>query len=122
LNSFKSLERALEYEEKRLRKAWEKDDGPLPGDITVGWLDDDGKTKMLRDKETADDYRYFPEPDIPPLEFKQKEIDTIKAALPKLPREMKEEYMSQGLDEKQALQLIDQAALQTMFTAIREKT
>ncbi|MBT4119764.1 MAG: Asp-tRNA(Asn)/Glu-tRNA(Gln) amidotransferase subunit GatB [Candidatus Peribacter sp.] len=121
LNSFKSLERALQYEEKRLRKHWDTD-GPLPGDITVGWIDDEGKTKMLRDKETADDYRYFPEPDIPPLEFDQKEIDVIAASLPKLPRELKDEYISLGLDEKQALQLIDQSTLQTMFEAIRSKT
>ena len=121
LNSFKSLERALQYEEKRLRKHWDTD-GPLPGDITVGWIDDEGKTKMLRDKETADDYRYFPEPDIPPLDFDQKEIDVIAASLPKLPRELKDEYISLGLDEKQALQLIDQSTLQTMFEAIRSKT
>ena len=121
LNSFKSLERALQYEEKRLRKRWETD-GPLPGDITVGWLDDEGKTKMLRNKETADDYRYFPEPDIPPIEFKQKDIDAIAKTLPKLPRELKEEYMKLGLDEKQSLQLIDQSQLQTMFNALREKT
>ncbi len=122
LNSFKSLERALEYEENRLRKAWDKDGGPLPGDITVGWLDDDGKTKMLRDKETADDYRYFPEPDIPPLEFEEAYIEQLRAGMPALPRELKEEYISLGLDEKQALQLIDQSALQTMFEAIRGKT
>jgi aspartyl-tRNA(Asn)/glutamyl-tRNA(Gln) amidotransferase subunit B len=122
LNSFKSLERALQYEEKRLRKRWDEDGGPLKGDITVGWIDDEGKTKLLREKETADDYRYFPEPDIPPLEFTQKEIDAIAATLPKLPRELKEEYMKLGLDEKQALQLIDQATLQSMFNAIRKKT
>jgi len=122
LNSFKSLERALQYEEKRLRKHWDEDGGPLKGDITVGWLDDDGKTKMLRDKETADDYRYFPEPDIPPLEFKQKEIDAIAATLPKLPRALKEEYISLGLDEKQALQLIDQAELKDIFQAVYEAT
>ncbi|MDP7069683.1 MAG: Asp-tRNA(Asn)/Glu-tRNA(Gln) amidotransferase subunit GatB, partial [Candidatus Peribacteraceae bacterium] len=122
LNSFKSLEKALQFEEKRLRKIWDETGGPIPGDITVGWQDDAEKIKVLRDKETADDYRYFPEPDIPPLEFTQKDIDAIAKDLPKLPRELKEEYMSLGLDEKQALQLIDQATLQTMFNAIREKT
>jgi aspartyl-tRNA(Asn)/glutamyl-tRNA(Gln) amidotransferase subunit B len=122
LNSFKSLERALQYEEKRLRKHWDEDNGPLPGDITVGWIDDEGKTKMLRNKETADDYRYFPEPDIPPLEFEKSYIEDLRASMPALPRELKEEYIAQGLDEKQALQLIDQVVLQTMFHALREKT
>ena len=122
LNSFKALERALQYEEKRLRKRWDEDSGPLPGDITVGWMDDEGKTKMLRDKETADDYRYFPEPDIPPLEFEESYIEQLQAAMPALPRELKEQYISLGLDEKQALQLIDQSVLQEMFEAIRQKT
>ncbi|MDA0375781.1 MAG: Asp-tRNA(Asn)/Glu-tRNA(Gln) amidotransferase subunit GatB [bacterium] len=122
LNSFKSLERALQYEEKRLRKHWDEDGGPLKGDITVGWLDDDGRTKMLRDKETADDYRYFPEPDIPPLEFEKSYIEELRAGMPTLPRELKEKYINLGLDEKQALQLIDQSTLQIMFEAIRAKT
>ena len=118
LNSFKSLERALKYEEKRLRKLWEENGGPLPGDITVGWLDDSEKTKLLREKETADDYRYFPEPDIPPLEITREDIQALKDCLPPLPRELKEQYMADGLDEKQALQLIDQAALRDVFNAV----
>lgn len=122
LNSFKALERALHYEEKRLRKEWEQNNGPRTGDITVGWLDDEGKTKLLRNKETADDYRYFPEPDIPPLEFSQKEIDAIKANLPKLPRELKDRYIQLGLDEKQALQLVDQPELRAIFDAVYAKT
>ncbi len=122
LNSFKALEKALQYEEKRLRKAWDKDGGPLPNDITVGWLDDQEKTKMLRNKETADDYRYMPEPDIPPLEFTQKEVDAIAAALPMLPQEKKEQYTKIGLDDAQALLLIDQSALQLIFDAVFEKT
>lgn len=122
LNSFKSLEKALRYEEKRLRKLWEETGGPLKGDITVGWQDDAEKTKMLRDKETADDYRYFPEPDIPPLNISRKDIEDLQKNLPKLPRELKEEYIELGLDEKQALQLIDQAIVQQMFNAVFQKT
>ncbi|MEK7218722.1 MAG: Asp-tRNA(Asn)/Glu-tRNA(Gln) amidotransferase subunit GatB, partial [Patescibacteria group bacterium] len=67
LNSFKALERALTYEEQRLRELWAERKGPLQNDITVGWLDDEGRTRVLRDKETSMDYRYFPEPDIPPM-------------------------------------------------------
>lgn len=122
LNSFKALEKALQYEEKRLRKLWEEDGGPLPNDITVGWLDEEEKTRMLRNKETADDYRYFPEPDIPPMEIDQKLIDEIQATLTKLPSEQKEEYISLGLDEKQAGQLIDQTALRSIFDAVNKKT
>jgi aspartyl-tRNA(Asn)/glutamyl-tRNA(Gln) amidotransferase subunit B len=122
LNSFKALERALQYEEKRLRKEWEDNNGPRTGDITVGWQDDIGKTRLLREKETADDYRYFPEPDIPPLTFTQEDIDKISATLPKLPREQKEDYMNMGIDEKQALQLVDQSDLRSIFDAVYATT
>lgn len=121
LNSFKSLEKALGYEEKRLKKLWEES-GPLPNDITVGWLDEEEKTKVLRDKETADDYRYFPEPDIPPLEFDEAFIAEVKKTLPPLPRELKEQYMELGLDEQQANQLIDQATLRSIFEVVHAKT
>src|SRR3990167_2159543 len=98
LNSFKSLEKALQYEEKRLRKLWEETGGPLKGNITVGWLDDEEKTKMLRDKETADDYRYFPEPDIPPFTFDIAYLDEVKKTLPVLQRAMKQHYLDLGLN------------------------
>lgn len=122
LNSFKALEKALHYEEKRLREQWKKNGGPMNNDITVGWVDDEEKTKLLRDKETAQDYRYFPEPDIPPLHFEKKDIEAIRKELPPLPRKLKEHYEGLGLDEKQALQLIDQASLRNIFDAVFEKT
>ena len=122
LNSFKALEKALQYEEKRLRNLWQETGGPLPGDITVGWMDDQEKTRLLRDKESADDYRYFPEPDIPPLVFTQQDIEKVKATLPMLPRAMKQHYIDMGVDEKQALQLVDQKALRDIFDAVYEKT
>ncbi|OGJ59920.1 glutaminyl-tRNA synthase (glutamine-hydrolyzing) subunit B [Candidatus Peribacteria bacterium RIFCSPHIGHO2_01_FULL_55_13] len=122
LNSFKSLEKALQYEEKRLRKLWEEEGGPMKGAITVGWQDDEEKTRMLRDKETADDYRYFPEPDIPPLEFDAKELNAIKKKLPELPKALRDRYLKLGLDSKQSMQVIDDAALRMIFDAVYEKT
>ena len=122
LNSFKALEKALQYEEKRLRKQWEETGGPLKGDITVGWLDDTEKTKVLRDKESADDYRYFPEPDIPPLVFTKEEIEELRASMPALPRELKSQYISLGVSDAQAVQLMDDASLQKIFNAVQEKT
>lgn len=122
LNSFKSLEKALLYEEKRLRDLWRETGGPLKGDITVGWMDDSEKTRMLRDKETATDYRYFPEPDIPPLTFDRAEVEKIRATLPPLPRAIKARYIELGLDEKQAMQLIDQPVLRAVYDAVHRKT
>lgn len=122
LNSFKSLEKALQYEEKRLRKLWDEEHGPMKGAVTVGWMDDEEKTRMLRDKETADDYRYFPEPDIPPLQFEAKELEAIRRKLPELPKALRDRYLKLGLDSKQAMQIIDDAALRTVFDAVYETT
>jgi aspartyl-tRNA(Asn)/glutamyl-tRNA(Gln) amidotransferase subunit B len=122
LNSFKSLEKALQYEEKRLRKLWEEEHGPLKGNITVGWMDDEEKTRMLRDKESADDYRYFPEPDIPPLKIDAGMLKEISAALPKLPRELKKRYIDLKLTSAEADILIDQPILRFLFNMVYEKT
>ncbi|PIR48300.1 Asp-tRNA(Asn)/Glu-tRNA(Gln) amidotransferase GatCAB subunit B [Candidatus Peregrinibacteria bacterium CG10_big_fil_rev_8_21_14_0_10_55_24] len=122
LNSFKALEKALTYETKRLTKLWEESSGPLPNDITVGWMDEEEKTRLLRDKETAMDYRYFPEPDIPPLVFSEKEIAKTRSALPTLPQELRKQYAGLGLTDAQVLQLTDVPQLRALFDVVREKT
>jgi aspartyl-tRNA(Asn)/glutamyl-tRNA(Gln) amidotransferase subunit B len=122
LNSFKALEKALQYEESRLRALWEETGGPLKGNITVGWMDDEEQTRMLRDKEDAQDYRYFPEPDITPLKFEAAFIEEQKKALAPLPRAQRVAYRELGLDEAQAYQLMDDAALKTIFDAVFDKT
>ncbi|MFA6039838.1 MAG: Asp-tRNA(Asn)/Glu-tRNA(Gln) amidotransferase subunit GatB [Candidatus Peribacteraceae bacterium] len=119
LNSFKALERALSYEEKRLRELWAERKGPLKNDITVGWLDDEGCTRLLRDKETSMDYRYFPEPDIPPMRFSKEEIEGIRKTLPKMPAQLKEEYLALGLSEADAAVLVDQPVLRAHFDAVQ---
>ncbi len=121
LNSFKALERALQYEETRLRKSWEETGGPLKSDITVGWQDDEGKTRLLRNKETADDYRYFPEPDIPPLLIDEKLLaEAGTSALS--PREKQKEYVDMGLTDAEAATLIDQPQMRALFDAVNAKT
>jgi aspartyl-tRNA(Asn)/glutamyl-tRNA(Gln) amidotransferase subunit B len=122
LNSFKALEKALQYEEKRLRDLWEETGGPLKGNITVGWQDAEEQTRMLRDKEDAQDYRYFPEPDIPPLHFDDSEIAAVKATIPALPREKRKAYVDMGLEAAQAMQLMDDAVLRGIFDAVHAKT
>lgn len=122
LNSFKALEKALQYEEKRLRGLWEETGGPLKGNITVGWMDDEEKTRMLRDKEDAQDYRYFPEPDIPPLRFDAQAIAEIKAALPVLPRDARMTYVTMGLEESESMQIMNTPALKAIFDAVYAQT
>ena len=122
LNSFKALERALTYEEKRLRKLWEESNGPLPGNITVGWLDSEGCTRILREKEEAQDYRYLPEPDLPPLASSVKEIENIRASLPPLPRTQRRSYIAHGLENAQAQILLDEPHLRSIFDAVLNHT
>lgn len=122
LNSFKSLEKALQYEEKRLRGLWEETGGPLKGNITVGWMDDAEKTRVLRDKEDAADYRYFPEPDIPPIHVADDLLGSIAATLPELPRTQKNSYKAMGLTNAEAAMLIDEPRLRELFDAVHQKT
>lgn len=92
INSFKAVERALEYEIKRQTKLWEE--GAPPKTLsTRGWDDDKGKTFEQRTKEEASDYRYFPEPDIPPLEFSQAWIDDIASRIGELPQAKRERFV-----------------------------
>lgn len=118
LNSFKALEKALKYQEKQLRKLWAENNAPT-GETTVGWIDEDEKTVLLRDKESAADYRYFPEPDIPPLHLDAATIADATTDMQKLPSEAKAEYMAMGLTGAEATMLVDQPALQSMFDAVQ---
>ncbi len=77
---------------------------------------------MLRDKEDAQDYRYFPEPDIPPLHFMKKDIESIQSGLPPIPREQRKQYLELGLDEAHALQLMDDKELRHRFDAVYAAT
>ena len=94
LNSFRSLEAAIDYEIERQIFLWEEGN-PQDKDITVGWTDDKQKTYFLRDKESAGDYRYFPEPDLPPVVISSDFIDKLKQLVPELPTEKKARYLDE---------------------------
>jgi len=93
LNSFKAVERALEYEIKRQIEAWEEGNPPSV-QTTRGWDDDKGVTTEQRSKEEANDYRYFPEPDLPPMNLKELGIE-LKRQLPELPQARKYRFMEE---------------------------
>jgi aspartyl-tRNA(Asn)/glutamyl-tRNA(Gln) amidotransferase subunit B len=118
LNSFKSLEAAIAYEIERQIFLW--DEGkPLSGNITVGWTDDHQKTYFLRDKEGADDYRYFPEPDLPPLVITPDFIDRLKQEVPELPVEKQERYQNEWkISLPEALLLSSQIELARYFEEV----
>jgi aspartyl-tRNA(Asn)/glutamyl-tRNA(Gln) amidotransferase subunit B len=93
MNSFKAVYQALKYESKRQRKVLEE--GGTLVQETRGWMDEKEVTVSQRSKEYADDYRYFPEPDLPPLFLDRTWIEEIKARLPELPEARKERFMAQ---------------------------
>jgi aspartyl-tRNA(Asn)/glutamyl-tRNA(Gln) amidotransferase subunit B len=93
MNSFKAVYRALAYEVERQKKLAEER-GRLVQE-TRGWVEEKGITVSQRSKEEAHDYRYFPEPDLPPLELSRKFVDEIKSRLPELPDARRDRFMSQ---------------------------
>jgi len=95
MNSFRSVERAIAFEIER--QAAVLDEGGRLVQETRGWSDDRGETYRMRGKETSDDYRYFPEPDLPPLRVDPAWLDGIRATLPELPAARRERYVGLGL-------------------------
>ena len=90
LNSFRSVERAVEYEISRQTKILEA--GEKVVQETRGWSDATGKTTGQRSKEEAKDYRYMPEPDIPPINLSKEFIDTESAKLPPMPADYRKKF------------------------------
>lgn len=101
LNSFRAVEKAIEYEVKRQIEILEKGEKIIQE--TRGWDDIKDITVSQREKEFAQDYRYFPEPDLPPLHFSREFIQKIKSEIPELPiqrrNRLKQEY---GLSSEEA--------------------
>jgi aspartyl-tRNA(Asn)/glutamyl-tRNA(Gln) amidotransferase subunit B len=93
LNSFRFLEKAIEYEARRQIELIE--DGGAVVQETRLYDPDRNETRSMRSKEEAHDYRYFPDPDLPPLVIEREWIDRIKAQLPELPEAMKARLQAQ---------------------------
>ena len=101
MNSFRSITRAIEYEVDRQIDVIE--DGGEVEQETLRWDDVSGKTFPMRDKEDAQDYRYFPDPDLVAIKLSEEYIENIKNTLPELPESRKERYLKEyGLSEKDA--------------------
>ncbi len=101
MNSFRSITRAIEYEIDRQIDVIE--DGGEVEQETLRWDDVSGKTFPMRDKEDAQDYRYFPDPDLVAIKLSEEYIENIRKSLPELPESRKERYLKEyGLSEKDA--------------------
>jgi len=116
INSFRFLEQAIEFEMDR--QAEELKAGQTPIQETRGWDSVKNRTFSQRTKEDAEDYRYFPDPDIPPIRFSQEQIDAIRAEVPQLPAAVASRWFADfGVEERYGSQL---AASQAEVAVLEE--
>lgn len=116
INSFKGVERAIEYE--AMRQAELLEDGGQVVQETRTWDEKEGVTKSMRTKEEANDYRYFPEPDLVPFTVSDEYIENIRKSLPELPDARKERYMKEfGLSSEDAVFMTNDKATADYFEA-----
>ena len=114
LNSFKFLQQAIEYEAN-----WQInqiEDGLSIVQATVLFDPDNGETRLMRTKEDAHDYRYFPDPDLLPLVVKDSWIEEVRTALPELPKSKARRYQDEfNLNESDAISLVSSLEVATYF-------
>jgi len=116
INSFKELQKALEKEEKRQIELYTFGEGYKIIQETRRWDSGKGRTVSMRSKESAHDYRYFPEPDLTPILIQEEQILKLKASLPEMPRDKKERFISQyGLSEKEVDIILDDRSLSKYY-------
>ncbi len=120
LNSFHAIERAIAYEAQRQIELIE--DGEKVIQETRRWDDNKGYSYAMRSKEDAQDYKYFPEPDLPPIEISDEQIEEIKSTMPELPEEKRERYLNElGLPEYDTGIITGDIALVKFFESTLEK-
>jgi len=116
LNSFKFMQQAIDFEVR-----WqieEIEDGRTIQQATVLFDPDTGETRAMRTKEDAADYRYFPDPDLPPLVIAREWVEQVRAGMPELPRQMAERLVRDyGLPEYDATTLTQSPAMAAYFEA-----
>ena len=121
LNSFRALTRASSYEIERQIKIYEA--GGTVVQETLGWDDVRGVTVSQRGKEEAHDYRYFPEPDLPPLQLSDAWIDSIRTQLPELPEAKTARFITDfGLTPSDARFLTSERSLADYFASVVAKS
>ena len=118
VNSFSALQRAIEYEIDRQIEIVEE--GGKVVQETRLWDDNARETRSMRGKEDAHDYRYFPEPDLMPLEISREWVQEIKDKMPELPEQKRRRYMGLGLSEYDASVIVEQMGLALFFDKVLE--
>jgi len=119
LNSFKFMQQAIDYEVRWQIEQIE--DGHAIQQATVLFNPDTGETRAMRTKEDAADYRYFPDPDLPPLVIGRDWVERVRSEMAELPRVMADRFVTQyGLPEYDATQLTQSKAVAAYFEAVAE--
>jgi aspartyl-tRNA(Asn)/glutamyl-tRNA(Gln) amidotransferase subunit B len=114
LNSFRALERSVIYEIERQSELYRH--GQTVAQETLGWDESRGVTFSQRSKEEANDYRYFPEPDLPPLVVEKEWVDQVRSALPELPQARLARFQDEyGLSRYDSLLLVEEKAVGDYF-------
>lgn len=116
LNSFKSVEKAAEYEFYRQVEILES--GEVVKQETRGWNDAKQKTVSQRSKEEAQDYRYMPDPDIPPIYLTDEEIESVKKDMPTLPRDYRHNWKELELDSSVVESLLDNQKMSILLNSV----
>ncbi len=135
INSFRFVQKAVEYELSRQLDLLNK--GETPHQETRGFNEAKRITFSQRSKEEAHDYRYFPEPDIPPFEFERKYLEELKTSIPELPNEKMKKFLKQGIKPTDAfilahnkikgklveelIPIMDEGSLQTAVNVVVNK-
>jgi aspartyl-tRNA(Asn)/glutamyl-tRNA(Gln) amidotransferase subunit B len=119
LNSFRSVERAIEYEIKRQISVLEK--GGEIKQQTLGWNDATGKTSPQRGKEEAQDYRYMPDPDLPPVVLTQEYVDKIAASMGAMPQDYRSKFGVLNLDGSAREAIINYPILAERLSEVCDK-
>ena len=114
MNSFRSITRGIEYEIERQIDVLE--DGGQVEQESLRWDDVSGKTFSMRDKEDAEDYRYFPEPDLVAIKLSDEYIENVKNNLPELPESRRERYLNEyNMSEKDVGIIVSSKYLSDLF-------
>lgn len=114
INSFRFVNKAIEFEIKRQTEILDR--GEIPAQETRGWSEGQNATLSQRSKEEAHDYRYFPEPDIPPIRWNSEEIGELKSKIPELAEGKKERFQREySLTDQQATILVSSTDLARFF-------
>ena len=119
LNSFRNVEKAVEFEIDRQIEVLEK--GQTITQETRGWDDAKQRTLSQRSKEEAHDYRYMPDPDLPPVILEQAYIDEIKASLPLGPNDYRQQFQKLGVDRKVVEDVLNQPEVTKLVARILDQ-